>query len=72
MFKNLPISYSFPNFAKILPIVLNLFPNHHLLFLFNFTESAGKNNVKVTKLNWLHKQRIVPLIDTIATKDVDV
>ena len=26
--------YSFLNFSKILPIVLNLFPNNHLLFLY--------------------------------------
>ena len=32
-----------PELPKILPIVLNLFPNHHLLFLYysiNFTESV--------------------------------
>ena len=33
-------NYSFP---KILPIVLNLFPNYHLLFLYY---SFSKNNVQ--------------------------
>ena len=33
MLKNLPISYSFPNFPKFLPIILFLFPWHHQLFL---------------------------------------
>ena len=47
MLKSLPIIPS--RTSKNLPIVLNLFPNHYLLFLyysFNFTESVKIMHIK--------------------------
>ena len=47
MLLKLPISYSFQNFLKFLPIILKLFTYHHLLFLYysyNF-DCVNDNNV---------------------------